>query len=167
LKKNFNKIKNSGLHDAITIDPGLNTGWVIWKNNRRAMQGIIKEKEISNDRVETIFKITEYLDNIISINNVKSLYVEGVSLWENSLKSITSANTGKTFWLAYLVGAITQLAKIKGCEVTILLPNEWKGQLSKEVVRRRIALVEKQDYKRTPDHIEDALAMGYSIMGIL
>lgn len=94
---------------------------------------------------------------------VKDVVIELPELWAGSAVSMASASKGDLFKLCLLVGGLCQIAREHTGNLPILVtPQEWKGQLPKDVVLKR---VEKAFNKTFRNHEGDAVGMGLSAQG--
>ncbi len=94
---------------------------------------------------------------------ITRVYIEGAGLWGDSLKSQTSAARGDTFKLAYLVGAYVAEVQRMGMCAIIVDAREWKGTLSKEGTKLRVARI-MGDVDKYNEHEIDAVAFGLSFV---
>ena len=93
--------------------------------------------------------------------------LEFPEFWEMSLKSNTAVRGGGLFKLAYLTGTLGMVSfQRTKKEPTLIAPRDWKGQLPKDSVKRRIQLRFPQ-LEGIRDHETDAIGMGLSAQDIL
>ena len=152
----------------ITVDPGLNhhTGWSIWERNDHGF------KPIETGVVDAPRKDGDWSFEAFSIANKLRAwgkycdrgFIEMPELWSGSALSQAAAARGDLFKLSFLVGSIYTALTMVNVDSTILLPREWKGQLKKEMVDRRIW---KALNKKFPNHISDAVGIGLFVIGKL
>jgi len=90
--------------------------------------------------------------------------IEAPELWTGSAKSIASAASGKLLKLAYLVGGMVHVCHQMEIECVHLSPGDWKGQLPKEAMQKRVTRMLGCTFK---EHEYDAVGMGLSAMGWL
>ena len=143
------------------IDPGDNTGWAFFKNGSDSViTGTIripaKMKKLVH--ADQIWFLSSRLNQILRTHKPLVCYIEGVTIWTGSLKSITSASRGNLIKLAYLVGSYMNMCNLNGVGVRIVTPQEWKGQMSKDVVARRVYRVMQKTFDNS--HITDAVGIG-------
>jgi hypothetical protein len=112
-----------------------------------------------------------WLDGIIAAVNPKNVVIEFPKVWDRSYKSMAAMRRGDLFKLVYLIGGMGEIVRRHECNLPILItPDEWKGQLPKAVVIRRII---RRIKKTLPgmgpikDHQADAIGMGLAAMGLL
>jgi hypothetical protein len=93
--------------------------------------------------------------------------IELPNLWSGSAKSMASATSGKLFTLTALCGAYAAL--LWNCwhiDIQFVKPQEWKGQLPKEIVERRVLRAwPAVRGKLITDHVADAVGMGLWLQG--
>lgn len=152
----------------IFIDPGLGgTGWAtfdIEDDYRLIDSGVVRfDKNAFKDWTCKCFAIASAIDLLMMY--VKSTVIEFPELW-TSAKSMASANRGDLFKLAFLVGAIAEKINHTGYPVALISPADWKGQLPKDIVIKRI-LKEIPEMKKVRDHEADAIGMGLAEAGKL
>lgn len=165
------------LNRCLTIDPGWNTGIAYWVGDLDPITQVIKEParrkkiKIEPERLDYMFR---KFDSIVRIykDEIDRCYIEGVELWAYNLRSMTSAKRGDLFALAYMVGGYTAMCQRNGIEVMLLYPTgekkkervAWKGQLDARKLAARIVRINNKTY---PEHVREAVGMGFSILGIL
>lgn len=85
-------------------------------------------------------------------------------IWTSG-KSMASATRGDLFKLVYLIG---QLSIGNGEFIPFMIaPREWKGQLPKEEVIRRIKKLCPNVGSAIGNHEADAVGMGLALQGVL
>ena len=156
----------STLTSVLTVDPGDHTGWAFWEGDIFPRTGIVhlEHSEIGLEDPDRIHILGKLFRKLIATLNPKLVVIEGVNLWGGSAKSQASASRGDSFYLAKAIGAFTYIAKQSGAAVQYINVNQWKGQLPKEEVLRRIKLFNGLEY---PNHIGDAVGIGMHLMGVL
>ena len=164
---------------VLTVDPGLRTtGWAFWDEIERGTKdaqvptatGIITFPK-SRDWEECCVSAPTLLQSVLAKHNVKHLVLEFPQLWSGSATSMASGSRGDLFKLCYLVGAFgecfsyhSDLRHLNDHRSIKIEPQEWKGQLTKRTVDRRIARALDAQY---PEHISDAVGIGLAIQGKL
>ncbi len=161
------------LQRSITVDPGFSgttkdgTGWAYWNGSKFPTTGLIKEikkkKKILSieERIENLFF---HFASILTLYQPKKLIIESMAVWAISPTSMSSATSGKLMNLQALVGGYCAMAFSQGVNFKMILPAKWKGQLNKEAVIKRIYRINKTTY---PNHISDAVGIGFSMSGHL
>ena len=90
-------------------------------------------------------------------------------LFSGNAKSQASAGRGDLFKLTYLLGGLADRAREYTGRLPILMtPQEWKGQLPKDIVIKRIEKAFGPEYaSQINDHEGDAIGMGLAAQGRL
>jgi len=95
----------------------------------------------------------------------QTVVIEFPRLFTGNSVSMASAKKGDLFKLTYLVGALGFAAKqITGNLAVLVEPQEWKGQLPKDVMAARMAKV-WPDLHIISSHAADACGMGLAAQG--
>lgn len=160
------------------IDPGLvGTGWAFFpecwvplsalpmpeKGYRPTAWGVLKSNQ--TDWQDKAHQIAGAFDDILFAQSVGMVGIEFPQVWKHSLRSQASSDSGDLFKLTYLIGLLAGLsAKYTDIKPTIFHPMDWKGQLPKEVVLRRLL---KLCGTKFNNHVADAVGMGYAAQGLL
>jgi len=165
--------KSRYLNKTVTTDPGWNTGLAYWTGDKFPITDIIKEPpkrkkiRLEPERMNYMF---EKFSAYIHVKNPDLVIIEGVEMWTGSTRSMTSAARGNLFALAYLVGGYINISYKFDAEVKLVYPRggkdrqTWKGQLTAEAVAKRIHRINKKEY---PEHIREAVGIGFSYMRML
>ena len=90
--------------------------------------------------------------------------LEGVSYWANSDKSTVATKSGANFFLSYMVGSYLNTTHMRHITCRIILAQEWKGQLPDEVVRDRVFKNTSLKFKKSEQHVCDAVGMGLAVI---
>ena len=155
--------------NVLTIDPGVHsTGWAYWqcidrpakKGQKPFVTGV--EHTPQKASVESCCeRLCTWLMAYIDAMDVRHVVIEFPELWTSSGMSMASGSTGALFKLTYLVGGLGSVVRTKCGNYPILVkPKEWKGQMPKDVVLRRI----KRALGIEPrDHEADAIGIGLAI----
>ncbi len=166
-------VSRKNLINTVTVDPGWNTGLAYWVGDLTPVCSIIKEPpknkviKLEPTRLNYMYNMFEAY---LSSNTVDLCVMEGVEMWMGSTKSMTAASRGNLFSLAYIIGGYISICNKKSIEVKLVYPRgggdrkTWKGQLSASQIEERIKLINGMVYK---EHIREAVAIGFSTMGIL
>ena len=169
----FSKDDPGSWQDVLTIDPGIrHLGWAYWKELRRPAKKAVAPTESGVQRNEKgipqeacVANLTAWLASFAHINEVKHVVLEYPQLYSASAKSLGSSERGDLFILTYLIGGLAEQVRLKCVNGPILVyPREWKGQMGKDVVDRRIKRALKKEYR---DHESDAVGIGLAIQGVL
>jgi hypothetical protein len=165
------------LHNVITVDPGWNTGIAYWLGDNKPITKIIKEPprrkiiKVEPSRLKYMFAQFSAIINSF-IDTPDDCYIEGVEMWSGNVRSLTSAQRGNLFSLAYLVGGYIEICHRKNIIVRLVYPRGnkakgqvmWKGQLNTKKLTKRIQRINGLTY---PEHIREAVGIGFSVMGVL
>ena len=165
------------LTNCMTVDPGWSTGIAWWMGDYKPITHIIKEpprrKKIKIEPSRLKFMFSKFHAILQShLPSVDYVYIEGVEMWSGNVRSLTAAQRGDLFALSYLVGGYINICQSRGVTVRLVYPRGnkakgrvmWKGQLNTSMLIKRIHRINKQTY---PDHIREAVGIGFSVMGIL
>lgn len=110
--------------------------------------------------------ICAWFRGVINAYSPRIVVIEMPSAWSGSAISMSSVASGDLFKLTYLVGGLGQVVIDCGCRLPVLIkPAEWKGQLPKNVVIKRIRA--RIPRLKPSDHEADAIGMGLSAQGLL
>ena len=155
------------LDKVLTVDPGMTTAWAYWEKKRFPYQPLVDSfnTETGAPIEEQAEELWRSFQTLIYHHIPEKCYIEGVEVWTKSLRSNVASKTGKLFKLAFIIGGYCRLCQERGIEFQIINPSKWKGQLNDKAIKRRVLRVNKNQYRN--QHITDAVAMGFSIMGIL
>lgn len=160
----------------LSIDPGLlGTGYALWDSNKWDVLdkpthfGVLKPSSSSGKEwVERSIDLGQQLKTIIASNAVEAVYCEFPMKFDSGVGGAASSgkvsDIGK---LTFLVGVIAQVAYNEDAVFHPVPVNDWKGQLTKEIVAFRIAkrLVVEIDYYDS--HANDAVGIGLWAKGFL
>ena len=152
----------------IFVDPGLGgTGWASFPIPGGAPNcfGVLRG---GKGPWETqAHDICQGFIGVLNALRPKAVVMEFPTLWSGDMKSFTSASRGDLFKLSYLIGGLAEAAwECCPQHPKLITPQEWKGQLPKEVVIKRI-LREWPDLEKIPNHAADAVGMGLAAQGKL
>ena len=153
---------------TLYIDPGLGgTGFAFFtkKGEPPHCSGVWQAGRAGtlNERCE---RITKALASIITHWNVERVVIEFPEVYQSGV-SHAATTKGDLFKLVYLIGGMGQVARdlCEHHDPDLITPRDWKGQLPKDVVIKRIQ-------KKWPDvlltnHQADAVGMGLAALGEL
>jgi Holliday junction resolvasome RuvABC endonuclease subunit len=153
----------------ISVDPGLNgTGWAIFNSGKKGISlldvGVITDRKSDSfqKRGENILKDLEV---IMDGREMFELAVEFPSFFQSSHGEMV-ARRGDLVKLAWFVGVISGAVIARDMPLRIVEVNEWKGQLKKDVVIRRIErkFPEVSEHK-IKTHAWDAVGIGLYCLG--
>jgi hypothetical protein len=169
-----------------TVDPGFNgTGCALFKT---LSPGVIsypddtslikpiaeiraRPKSNPNYYEELVINIAGQFSLLLTQWDVRHVAIETPKLFGSSAVSHASAAGGDLFRLTYLVGWLACRGYNYTVEPTILFTaNEWKGEMGKEAVDRRICRAYERTYTKGgmfKNHVSDAVGMGLALVGKL
>ena len=156
----------------LTIDPGDVTAWAYWTNSMYPVTGDYRLNRILHSTLEAqLGSMWDKFDALIDEIHPTLCIIEGVEVWEGSLKSHTASIKRKgqdvpsLFKLAKLVGGYCNICYRQDIKFEIITFRKWGGQLSPEAVRAQVQHINKRKYRS--QHIYDAVAMGFNHLGKL
>jgi len=151
---------------TLAIDPGLSgTGWVVMIRNRAGKITVLG-CEVINPKGKTIEEKTKHIVGELAAQVEKYLvdeiYVEFPAFF-GSFGGQTTAKSGALVKLSGLVGAIMFALEAKPVKV-----NDWKGQLPKDIVIKRIkrVLPNVETKFKVKSHGWDAIGIGLHTLGV-
>lgn len=124
------------------IDSGKNLGFCLMNNNLK----IVKSGELYTKSVSILnwLAMVENLEITLEkyFKKITEVYIEFPGLWGNSAKSYSSSAKGDTFMLAGLCGFLACFFKLKNKNIHVIFisPQQWKGQLPKDALKRRLKI---------------------------
>lgn len=176
LKQRMFESKKSGAWSRVLcIDPGIrHLGYAFWPIIKRANGAHVRAPSDSGlittarrTRWETIVyeELAAWLRRYITTKRVRHVVIETATFWSESARSRQAAKRGDLLRLVFLVGALGVVAH-ELCVVSPVTvePKEWKGDMSKAVMKRRVHRALHHRYQK---HEYDGVAMGLRIMGKL
>ncbi len=155
----------------ITIDPGLPTGWALFRKNGSlfplahgtwaASKGTWVEKV---NHVGMQFRQTKRE----SLCDADEAYVEEPKFWTSST-GMGAAQSGSLIKLAMLTGYLIAQLHLFKVRVQLVPIQKWKGGLPKAVTSRRVERflgVNPCQWKGVTHHQWDAIGIGLHVRGI-
>lgn len=153
----------------VTIDPGLGgTGICLWHEDtlEPTMTAIIKVPDSYGDWLVRSNIMSSNLGEILKMQPlIQQVYIEYPLLMQTA-SGMASAIRGDVFKLMFLVGCFAQQVWNYNHEFVPLPVNDWKGQLPKEVVAKRVCQILRCESDRYGDHVMDAVGMGLYLKGV-
>lgn len=154
----------------MTVDPGWNTGICNWTSVKKhplrtTCLKINYKLRTKKTMVETklSFMIPLFKSELAAFKP-REVYIEGVGMWGGAI-SHASAARGDTFGLAFLVGAYFQCCKEMSIVPHIVKVQDWKGQMSDDVVIERVRMATDKVFASV--HETCAVGIGLSKKGLL
>jgi Holliday junction resolvasome RuvABC endonuclease subunit len=159
------------MHVYFTVDPGLGgTGVAVWpideweKPYAPLCTRVLKCTK--GDWVQRAKSISVDFNKMVHNYEPSKVWIEYPSYFESKHEA---AVKGDILKLAFLIGKFSAscdtLALIGSCEFIPLPVNDWKGQLSKDTVAKRVANKLHCQPNLFPDHAMDAVGMGVYLKG--
>ena len=172
--------KKTEIENVLFIDPGLGgTGWAFFglvvtdrgNHTQRGRpvtgyteSGVVRPK--GRQWEGKVADVCAWFRGQLSARAANVVVFEMPEVWLGSATSAAAAGKGDLLKLAFLVGAMAETANVAGCRLPVLIsPRDWKGQLPKDAVIRRIRRVIPD--ATTRDHEADAVGMGLAAQGLL
>jgi len=167
----------------LCVDPGLEgTGWAYWHctglhgAGRRVgvrkqtaqvpySWGVIKPDSVLGRWYIRAWNILSQFDSLLEELQPELVVMEFQEEWAGSEISRASVSSGNLFKLTWLSGMLVGSAYCYTPYVFPLLPREWKGQLPKDVVSRRLKI--RCGIEGIQNHACDAVGMGMSCQNYL
>jgi len=159
-------------HAVATVDSGYNTAMAVWRGAMIDLDMIhmpkieyftvsdaIKQKE---DKLMTAWAKFEHA--LLQHPDIGMVFIEDTALWQESLTSLTSGSTGDLLTLSQVIGGYAMICFSHGIRFKLIPAQQWKGQLNKGAVARRIIREMGEAWQFKNDHITDAVGMGLSMI---
>ena len=149
----------------LALDPGWNSGIAVFEDDSKCSPPVMTMllKAASGNWKTKIILLAGKLDDILEKDPlITTLVVEVPTFWQSSDRGKIAAEKQFLTHLAVLVGAFGGVAIARGLAFVPVEVNEWKSQLSKLAVDKRI---ERRLGRSFPDHISDACAVGLWYLG--
>lgn len=169
----FHNTKPLTVSRILTLDPGArDMGHAFWSVLKRGPKvKATMPDSMGTSRLprgvsweEAVQHQCNALEALILHHGVQNVVMEFAELWGKSARSQAAATTGNLFKLAFLVGGLYRTASdLVHASPVIVLPTEWKGQLSKTATKKRLLRALGIDGLRATEHAIDAVAMGVRI----
>lgn len=149
----------------MAFDPGLDgTGWALFGGKEYMRSGVLRPKgETWTDKVHWL---VANLSEVMEDNYASAFVLEYPGYWAGNVKSVAAVNSGALLKLAFVCGAIYTLTKteVLGLSVYVISPQDWKGNMPKELVMARIKAKLGKTFR---DHEADAVGMCLAARGML
>jgi hypothetical protein len=160
--------KRNKINPYLAVDPGLNgTGWTVFKSEHDPVfkgNGVIFE-HANVDWEKRAMLITKKLLTIANSWEVNRVYIEYPAYFESAGGQMV-ARKGDLLKLTFLVGCI--FGHFYPVPVVLVPVHTWKGQLPKEIVKRRIKqILGETKCKSLKSHDFDSTGIGLFVQGLL
>lgn len=158
------------LNKVMTIDPGWNTGIGKWLGNSLIPDtDIIIAPNVDNALQKMYYSTNKFGEHLRRFKP-RLVMLEGTSFWADSLKSRASFSRGDAINLTYLIGNYIRECHSQNIKVQVILAQDWKGQMTDEMVKRRVDRRIAMDYKKIYGgfwpHVTDAVGIGLWMIGV-
>lgn len=123
---------------VISIDPGLSgTGWVVWDHAEPVNAGIWTPPR---DLLwyQAAQWLGQMLANVVPVHPYTTLVLIEMPEYQSSPTREMGWKTGSLQKLTFLVGWLSAISSMNFAMAIPVLVHEWKGQLPKPVVERRV-----------------------------
>lgn len=154
----------------LTVDPSLtSTGLALW--NYRTLIGteLLKVSPREGEHwLSVAQRMTMKFHDVLHVRQPHKVTIELPSFYASSSGHMVAVR-GDLIKLACIVGMFTRTAMEPGADVRLVEPNEWKGQLPKDVVIQRVRdRIPEIDKKFAPKKDSwDAIGIGLYEHGLL
>jgi len=167
--------KHKAIENALFIDPGLEgTGWAfyrkLWTDGEPLFPpvswDVVKPKR-SVQWESRVAHVCAWLDGTLASLGARVVVNEFAGFWSGSAVGMASAAKGDLSKLLYLTGGLGEVVRRHEIIRPVLVtPAEWKGQLPKPAVIKRI---ERRwpEIQNIANHAADAVGMGLAAQGRL
>lgn len=146
----------------MTVDPGYNTGYAVWQDGKLVHNGVYRARKLDNAEFDRRQKhLWDEFEYLLSLYFPHKVYIENISVYSNSAKSMASATKGDLTKLAVIAGGYAALSFRKNIDVEFVEPRKWKGQLSDQNIKEWTF---KATGKHFREHERDAVGIGCYIL---
>lgn len=167
------KARTSVPSRSFSIDPGLGgTGWAWWNRRHLVTVGVItppSAKKESDWTVRVQYIAQKMADVLLQSGGVGSkvtIYCEEME-YQASAKRAVAWKSGDLQMTVFLIGYLA--ARLRPCRFVLVPVRQWKGQLPKDVVQRRIVQTlgnEACIHHQIKTHAWDAVGIGLHSLGV-
>ena len=162
----YGKSRNLPTDPVAFVDPGVSgTGVALWEDIS-ALGPPDETDRWSPRKVPWDVNFAQcvlWFEKWLGESPAQLVVIEGVEVWMGE-KSLTAGARGNLSKLAYLVGALVHVCIVENVEWIIVTPSQWKAQLPKDAMQRRVRQALGVSYR---EHEYDAVAMGLAAQGRL
>ena len=152
----------------LTIDPGQNIGWALWDweywdtlvppirtgvQVKTTKTNWFSGLKVTHKRFQRMIERQVYLKNLSTVYIEEPYYAEGGT-------ALASAKSGALVKLSIAVGWLVGYFSTHGVQVELVSVQAWKGQLSKELVAKRIQRKLGKRAAKIKSHAIDATGIG-------
>ncbi len=147
----------------LTIDPGISgTGYALWTDQWHFLHAGILEAPSNLSWEEKAGNIAQQLDTLAWRRKAWKIFIEYPQFMQ-SKGGLVTARSGALVKLSWFVGVLSGVLTDK--EVELVTVREWKGQLPKNLVVKRINRIMPGNHLKS--HMFDAVGIGLYKQGRL
>ena len=148
---------------VMCVDPGNNgTGIAIWNEFKKENLPV----HVKSYSRKTFDDYMVLLAELIKEYDVEKVYIEQAAYHgTGSVKGQAAAAKGDLIKLAELIGGFRAICYLSESYVELVPVIKWKGQLPKEVVKKRILKV--WEGCTATNHDWDAVGIGFYLLGLI
>jgi len=151
---------------TLSVDPGVNgTGWAKWKNGNFVGYGTLHYKQTGEWLLHAREIVVAFAE-LVRLHKAMKLVIE-CPVFMRGYGGYTTASTGDLVKLTLLTGMLVEsfFEHAPGEDVVLVEPSKWKGQLPKDVCRKRVEAELKTSFdlllkERISSHAVDAIGIG-------
>lgn len=112
--------------------------------------------------------LTKSFEKVLKTVKIEKCVIETPSFWPSSLVSNIAVGKSSLFLVSNIIGVYVGLCCLNDIKVKMITPVEWKGQLNKKQIQRRVEQVYNlNDYFYKNEHVNDAIGIGLNELGLL
>ena len=155
----------------MTVDPGIHTAVAFFPAGKNIPDSIATFTTRDKTAERQIYELSKHFTAVLGSLEEQfhygrgiNVYIEGVEIYRNSIKSMTSATRGNLSLLAYIVGAYVQDVYNDYNKPVIVSP-QWKGQLNYKALAIWVKRIINKEYKT--EHELAAVGIGLAVRGLL
>jgi len=142
----------------LSIDPSINfCGYCAWNDKKIIEYGLLNPQTKTDDYIEKSRSIFSQIKHLIKRHGIEKLVLEIPTHF--GVAGYLARESGSVFKLTFVCGMICSLDNVQTVE-----PHRWKGQLSKDVVFRRmnaLKLYKGIDFLEINNNVADGIAIGH------
>ena len=151
--------------DLLSVDPGVEgTGWAYFRNGIFKYAGTITPQGRDDQWVERMYSVANRFQSLVELYPGLDYVVMECPAFHGGVAGMVVASSGSLVKLSLLTGALLNICRAKGFTPTLTKPAEWKGQLPKDVTKKRCEEILKTKLDGT-DHACDAIGIGLWALG--
>lgn len=169
MSKSRRNLQSIRTPSVVTIDPGVEMGWAVWDCAKWTVKCAPIETGVITRRAPTwgvaMKKSVRALFNELDRFWIVDSFIEWPAFFQSS-KGQVSARSESLVKLACAVGWVAGYLDVRNVNNTFIPVNQWKGQLTKPAVERRIKRILGADAcKGFSSHDWDAVGLALYAQG--